>query len=312
MTTCVYIASPSFSGSTLLTMLLGGSPGVATVGEMKGGQEDLATYGCSCGALFIECPFWTKLTAELKRRGFVYDLSDRRTMPAFFMPGSNVGDRFMRCAYGSAGFERVRDAVLSVWPGCKERVAHVRRYTEAFIELVLQANGARVFVDSSKDPVRIKYLAGIPSLSLKVVHLIRDGRGVTNSAKKNMQFTAELAATEWRDTHLEIERVSRRYCPGHMMRLMYEELCAEPEAVLTRVLQFAGLPESYHLAAAAERELHVLGNRMRLKGALPIRLDESWTQQLSDGELEIFERVGGCLNARYGYRAGREALAAVS
>src|SRR5437016_1159251 len=99
-------------------MLLGGHPGVATVGEVKGGQEDLTTYRCSCGALFAHCPFWTQLIAALHRRGFVYDLSDRETMPAFRMPGSRVGDRFLRGAYGAPAFELLRNLVLRIWPGC--------------------------------------------------------------------------------------------------------------------------------------------------------------------------------------------------
>src|SRR5207302_7960282 len=132
MPTCVYIASPSFSGSTVLAMLLGRHPEIATIGEMKGGQEDLATYACSCGTRFIKCPFWASLIAALGERGFVYDLSDRRTMPAFRMPGSSVGDRFMRSSYRSAGFELLRDLVLHYWPGCSSRLQYLRRYNQTF------------------------------------------------------------------------------------------------------------------------------------------------------------------------------------
>lgn len=311
MTTCLYIASPSFSGSTLLTMLLGGHRQIATIGELKGGQEDMATYGCACGELFARCPFWQELIARLKDRGFVYDLSDRRTMPAFNMPDSFLGDKFIRCAFGSRHFEFVRDFMLAFWPGCKSRVEHVRRYTQAFIDVLFELTGGNVFVDSSKDPVRIKYLAAMPGLQLKVVHLVRDGRGVANSSRKNMRMTIEAAASEWSATQAEIERVTARFCPGRVLRVRYEDLCAEPERVVGRILEFIGVHGPYHINEAAEREQHVLGNRMRLRGVLPIKLDESWREQLSPDDLSAFERVAGRTNQMYGYGSDRGQLSGV-
>lgn len=304
MATCLYIASPSFSGSTLLTMLLGGHPRIATIGEMKGGQEDLTTYGCSCGALFAKCPFWTRLIEVLNERGFVYDLSDRRTMPAFRMPDSPVGDRLLRRVFGGRGCELMRDGGLRFWPGCSRRLDYLRRYTETFVDVVLQMYGASIFLDSSKDPVRIRHLAGIPSLEVSIIHLIRDGRGVVNSARKNLGLPAAQASVEWRETHLEIERLTRRLCAGRVLQVRYESLCANPDRVLATVLGFVGISESITAIEAAERELHVLGNSMRLKGLLPIRLDQSWRDEMSESDLAVFASIAGQVNATYGYGAG--------
>jgi hypothetical protein len=301
MTKCVYIASPSFSGSTLLAMLLGGHPQVATIGEMKGGQEDLSSYACSCGVLFAKCAFWTRLIGELAERGFVYDLSDRQTMPAFRMPGSPIADRFMGRAYGGPAFELLRSLVLRGWPSCSRRLEYLRRYNETFIDLVLRVHGASIFLDSSKDPVRIKYLAGIPSLQLYVLHLVRDGRGVANSTRKNLGLSIHDASIEWRDTHLEIDRVTRRFCHGRVLRLRYEDLCANPDGVLAAALDFVGASGLITAAEAVERELHVLGNRMRLKGVLPIRPDESWKHEMSAGDVAAFASTAGSLNTTYGY-----------
>jgi hypothetical protein len=301
MPTCLYIASPSFSGSTLLAMLLAGHPRIATIGEMKGGQEDLATYACSCGALFAKCPFWARLIGVLGERGFVYDLSDWRTMPAFRMPGFQVADRFMRRAYGNWAFELLRALVLRFWPGCSRHLEYLRRYNEAFIDLVLQFYGASIFLDSSKDAVRIKYLAEIRSLQLYVVHLVRDGRGVVNSTRKNLGMSAREASLEWRDTHLEIERVTKRFCDGRTLQVRYEDLCTNPDGVLASALAFIGASGSTTATEGANREMHVLGNRMRLTGVLPIRLDESWKREMSPGDLATFASIAGNLNARYGY-----------
>jgi hypothetical protein len=301
----VYIASPSFSGSTLLAMLVGGHPSIATIGELKGGQEDLNSYACSCGALFAKCSFWARLIAGLAERGFIYDLSDRQTMPAFRMPGSPIVDRLMRRAYGSPAFELLRSLFLRGWPRSSRRLEYLRRYNETFIDLVLNFHGASIFLDSSKDPVRIRYLAGIPSLQLSVVHLVRDGRGVVNSARKNLGMPAREASIEWRATHLEIEHVTERFCGGRVLPVRYEDLCTNPDGVLATVLAFMGATGSITAVEAVQREMHVLGNRMRLKGVLPIRLDESWKHEMSGDDLGTFASLAGSLNARYGYGVTR-------
>lgn len=305
MLTCVYIASPSFSGSTLLAMLLGGHPSVATIGEMKGVRQDLTSYACSCGALFVKCPFWLRLIDALKERGFVFDLSDDQSVPAFRMPGSAIGDRFMRMAYGRRAFETLRSLVLGSWPGYSRRLDYLRRYNETFMQLVVQFYGASLFLDSSKDPVRIRYLARIPSLQLYVVHLVRDGRGVVNSARKNLGMPAREASIEWRETHLEIERVTKQFCGRRVLRVRYEDLCADPDGVLATALEFITASGLITAAEAAQRELHVLGNRMRLKGVLPIRPDESWKDEMSGSDLDTFASLAGNLNARYGYGVAR-------
>src|SRR5262249_40026045 len=171
-------------------MLLARHLQIGTIGEMKGGQEDLAIYACSCGELFAKCPFWAHLISALEARGFVYDLADRRTMPAFRMPGSPIGDRLMRRGYGTRALELLRGFMLRTWSGCTQRLDYLRRYNEAFMDLLLQSNSSSIFLDSSKDPVRIKYLADIASLDLYILHLIRDGRGVVNSSQKNLRISA--------------------------------------------------------------------------------------------------------------------------
>ena len=301
MTTCLYIASPSYSGSTLLTMLLANHREIATIGEMKGGQEDLGTYRCSCGRLFADCPFWNALIATLKTRGFRFDLADRRTMPAFQVPFSRLANVLVRRPYSNPWFEASRDGVMALWPRLRRHLGYLSRYNEAFIEEVRRLSGGRIFVDSSKDPVRIKYLARIRSLDVRVVHLIRDGRAVVNSTLKNTQDSTEVAAVEWRDSHLEIEHVVRRCCGGRLLRVRYEDLCREPVNELRRILDFASLDEASRAPVVDGTQLHVLGNRMRLRGPQKIQLDESWRTELAAADRQIFERIGGALNRRYGY-----------
>jgi hypothetical protein len=267
---------------------------------MKGGQEDMASYRCSCGALFVECPFWQKLIAAMAGRGFRYDLADRRTMPAFRAPADPLADLVLRRPYSSWAYEAGRDLALAAWPALRRELRRLLAYNQAFIEEVLRLSGGRVFVDSSKDGVRIKYLARIPALEVRVVHLVRDGRAVVNSARKNARDAAEHAAREWRDQNLEIERVAERCCAGRLLRVRYEDVCREPARWAGRILEFGGLSGGVAAQGVDGSRLHVLGNRMRLKGPQRIRLDEGWRAELPREDLQAFERVAGALNRRYG------------
>jgi hypothetical protein len=288
-------------------MLLAAHPEVATIGEMKGGQEDMTSYRCSCGSLFVDCPFWRQLIGALERRGFRYDLGDRRTMPAFRAPSSPLADLVLRRPFGSRAYEAARDAATSAWPWLRRELGRLSSYNQAFIEEVLRLRGGRVFVDSSKDGVRIKYLARIPSLEVRVVQLVRDGRAVVNSARKNAKETAVVAAAEWRDQHLEIERVADRCCGGRLLRVRYEDVCAQPALWAQRILDFGGVEGEVRAESVDGSRLHVLGNRMRLKGPQTIRRDEGWRSELPEEDLLAFERVAGDLNRRYGNLDGRAA-----
>jgi hypothetical protein len=180
-------------------------------------------------------------------------------------------------------------------------VRRLSAYNLAFIEEVLRLLGGRVFVDSSKDGIRIKYLARIPGLDVRVLQLVRDGRAVVNSARKNAKEPAGRAAAEWRDQHLEIERVAARECGGRLLRVRYEDVCREPALWASRILEFAGIAGAKGASAVDGSRHHVLGNRMRLKGAQTIRMDEGWRAELPAADREVFEQVAGALNRRYGY-----------
>src|SRR5512143_3727059 len=77
-----YILAASHSGSTLLSLLLGSHPQVATIGEIRlspGPMGDLARYRCSCGALIQECGFWRQVREGMLRRGFAFDVGHAGT-----------------------------------------------------------------------------------------------------------------------------------------------------------------------------------------------------------------------------------------
>src|SRR5690242_11512504 len=75
-----YILATSYSGSTLLAMLLGSQRDATTVGEMRApAVGDPDAYLCSCGEHIKKCEFWAKVNAGMARRGIPdFDITQAR------------------------------------------------------------------------------------------------------------------------------------------------------------------------------------------------------------------------------------------
>ncbi|MEL6945942.1 MAG: hypothetical protein AAFO82_25075, partial [Bacteroidota bacterium] len=72
-TKLVYILASRYSGSTLLSFVLGTHPEIATIGELKKiHAKMIAQHGsakhCSCGKLFLECDFWLQILNNLQSK----------------------------------------------------------------------------------------------------------------------------------------------------------------------------------------------------------------------------------------------------
>lgn len=299
----VYITSASHSGSTLLTLLLARHPAVTTIGEtiavQSRGNGD--TGLCSCGELISECGFWKELERRLKQRRGVAQLSEYQT--DFRLPQHRWTDRLLRAEYHGRCLEMIRDTLLAASPAWRSHGPRLLANNEALIDEVVRLSGKPVFVDSSKEPHRLKFLLQIPSLRTRAIHLVRDGRGVMASYMRRAKWPPERAVDEWRRSILSEEHILRRLPADARIFLHYEDLCRDVESHVARLLQFMGLDPQAWVRDQQGLEHHILGNRMRMQKDWKIQLDEKWRETLTRRELEIFERIGGRLNRKYGYTA---------
>lgn len=299
----VYITSASFSGSTLLTFLLNTHPKIATIGEMKGDSMDVEKYRCSCGEPIGRCRFWQRLVARLRERGIPFDLSDVWTQSGFRIAGAPLANRIVRHRHRSWSLELCRDAFLALSPACRRAFGRIVRTNEVFVQAVTELTGRPIFVDASKDAIRLKYLCRIKSFRTKVIYMIRDGRGVMLSSMTHFGMSPELAAREWVSAQREISCTLKAFAPNSRMLLRYEDLCRDPKGVMASVFRFIGVAPEEAVNDFRALEHHILGNAMRLDNRSEIQLDVRWRNELGPAELDIFERIGGRWNRKLGYDA---------
>lgn len=307
-TTLLYILSPPYSGSTLLTYLLATRPEIGTIGERyqyfrKVFQKTHATgqaHQCSCGALFVNCPFWCSVKEQLEKR----------------LPSRILQRDFTRFYYSS--HDRLNWNVHKIWMHyalhgrverilfpLKRRFKEQRQANEVLIDIILGATGASIFLDSSKDFRHLVYLSTSKTLDVRVIHLIRDGRGQVLSKRKrfgpawNLSF--ERICQSWQEKIEQQRRVLAQW-GGPQMHVGYEALCADPTGVMADIYRFAGLaPETVRLDFRS-RQQHIMGNsEMRLSDAAEIRDRQAWRQELTSEQLATFEQVAGPFNRQLGY-----------
>jgi hypothetical protein len=301
----IYIMGAARSGSTVLAALLGSHPDVFCAGELSylpGNGWRGAEY-CSCGQPGNVCPFWNDARSKWHRLTAGGNLQCyERLIQRTELSGQSWRDLSKR-----------HDRDDPVW-------RPYARHTWAVFEAIRQASGKTTVVDSSKRRTRALALAMIPGIDLRVIHLVRDVRGVAWSMQKRLERDDSRGVPEqrpgrhaWRTTagwiqnHFECQRVLGRLVPGRFVRLRYEDIVTDPAGALAALAPVLGVDvtETARQLGAGEpiRMEHVIaGNRLRMAGRLRLKPDVEWQNALGPLDRWVCWAMAGWLLRRYGYR----------
>src|SRR5215469_3888584 len=310
----IYIAGSGRSGSTLLERVLGEIPGFVNVGELIDLYRRVADHGerCGCGQEFARCPFWSqvgeravggwqeqKLTATRDLQGKV---ARQRRMPRLLaMPLAGARFRADVGAYGAS-------------------------YAGLYGAIAAEA-GAACVVDASKWPVQALALAR-GGLDVRVIHLVRDVRGVAYSLGKRdvsrphaigegdvmTRLSPAEAAARW--VAVQSQAGLLRRCGLPVARMRYEDFVRRPRQAVEAALAGIGLAvPPAHLAHIGDGRVmlgtsHGLsGNPSRFRdGEITLRADETWRAGMSRRDRLVVMAIGLPLMLRYGIAtAGRTA-----
>jgi hypothetical protein len=233
----LFIGGYGRSGSTLLDRVLGETPGVQSLGEVRHlWREGLGeNRRCGCGMPFQDCPYWMAVL----RGAFGADGVEAGQMLAL----QQRVDRWWRIP-----------ALAAASPG-----EEARRYAGVVADLYHAAaaeSGARLLVDSSKDVSHGYVLRNVamchPDIDVRVVHLVRDPRAVAfswlrhkdnpGSGRPMDRWPAWRTAVEWDVINAGVAGLRRLGMP--YLRVGYDELITAPRATVERILEFGGAPDA--------------------------------------------------------------------
>jgi hypothetical protein len=305
MTKLAFIMAASHSGSTLLSMLLGSHPQATTIGD-TGGTEHRKDpdYRCSCGRKPQVCPFWQQVKDQMALRGFDLDVVDFETN--FNYPENRFIDRVLHAEHRGPILETIRDSVLSMSTGWRRQFKTITERIVILVETITKVTNSQILIDSSKNPHRLKFLLRIPELEVKIIHLVRDGRGVAHTYIHDNGWSVEKSAIEWRRGILAAEKLLARLDRNMWRQVRYEDLCSDPQAELQKLCVFLNLDPSRVNLDFRSAGLHVFGNKMRLSSEQAIHLDDKWRTELTDSQVSTIEHLARKQLTRYGYECAKK------
>jgi hypothetical protein len=302
----VFIGGCGRSGSTLLARMLGEVPGFFSAGELRFiWQRGLVENQlCGCGTPFRECSFWQAVGDDAFGG---WEKIDAEEMAAL----ERAVDRHRYLPFLVAP---------RVWPGYRKRLA---RYTDVLARLyagLARATGGAYIVDSTKDPPFAFLLRRVPGLDLRVVHLVRDSRGVAFSWTKRVRKPEEIETTTYLHTYHPVEMGLRWIVYNLCFHLLahlgvprlltrYEGLVVAPRAEIERVAAHLGEKVgaddlAFLDGGGVALGLHhtVSGNPMRFeRGTIPLRVDEEWKTRLKPVNRRLVSIFTFPLLLSYGY-----------
>ena len=305
----LFIAGLGRSGSTLLDRILGQVPGCCNIGEASQTWRNITrSVRCGCGERPQQCPFWT---AVIER---AFGSWDRFDAPGIFAMQRAVDrTRFLPLLMGP-----YQPAPFAA------RLAGYSEQLASFYRAVAAVSGASVIVDSGKHTSTAYLLRHVPGVDLRVVHLVRDPRGVAYSWSKDVRkspygdagqmdrLRPGATARGWLVHNLLLSGLPLAGIPSLLLR--YEDFVAAPLQGLRDLASFVGLPaESAKVPLVndsavdfAEPDHTLAGNPLRFHfGKVPIRADEAWRNELRPRDRRLVEILTAPLLLAYGYTHSR-------
>lgn len=303
-----YIGGMSRSGTTLLQRMLGELPDVVAIGESCNiwKQGIVANELCGCGEPFNACQFWREV-GDLAFGGWAKVDVERVVALRTSI------DR-------TKSLPRLAKRVRSGSPGAE--ISEYGRLYERLYYAVGEVSGADTVVDASKQATLAYSLRACKYFDLRVVHLIRDSRGVAYSWTKTTQrpgardqatkfmptVSPVRTAAQWGIRNLAFDVLGWLDTP--LLRLRYEQLIHEPRRTLQEIAQFSGLTlgeDAYSFVTDGHVSLPprhaITGNPMRvLRGNIRLQVDEAWRSSLPPRDKLAVSTLTGPQLKKYGYR----------
>ncbi len=296
----LYILGTGRCGSTLLEGILSRAPEFFACGELMFLWDGRlrANDLCGCGVGLRDCSFWSKVVGPSPDDAGMLDFHSMRRTIYRNWPNLFFG----------------RQRALS--EGETLLAKHARRVARLY-ERIQAVSGASIIIDSSKASFYGCFLASIPSLDVRFVHLVRDPRGVAHSwTRKRLRpevASGDAYSRQWPYFHSAFRWLTHNLCAEgfgiwtrEYLRVRYEDMVRSPQRTLEGILA--------HVDAAG-RELvdpgftvtmpvnhTVAGNPVRFRtGTMTLRIDDEWKKCVGLGHQIGIAAITLPLLLPYGY-----------
>jgi len=296
------VVGTSYTGSTLLALLVNAHPEVLSLGELNGAMSRVLwpAYRCSCGAPLGDCDFWRRVSEAMHRRGF--DFGARQWNTSFTLGTHALTRHILVRSLGADSLDRARARLLARSETSGGRLREIGLRNAALVESVTECAGKPILVYTSKDPMRVRFLTGFSGLVPQVIHLVRHPLGFVSSDLRHSQATVDASVRGWVRRQRQVLRLRRAFPEDRWLTVRYEDMCIRTEQEVARMLDFLGAttPDAW-IDALMGHEHHVLGNEMRMRWPAGVQMDLSWRTRLSGADVRLVLARTELLRRGFGY-----------
>lgn len=311
--TILFILSSGHSGSTILDLALGTHKDCFSLGEISEIQTEIdCDTHCVCGDTISTCDFWTRVKATLFKK---YHINIKTGGDFCIKPQAKSKQTIInkiKTSLKITGISKIKDSWII-------NADHI-------YNAIFQVSNSPILIDSSKNLIRALLInKTLKNYDIKFLHLVRDVRGVAHSynkksfsvrlpgeEKKEVQRTKDIfpiadACGMWNRYNGRITLMLKTLVnKKNAKRVMYENLCANPDETLKDIVEWLGLEYTDSLKKFSSAEHHnVGGNTSRFNSAEIKSVDEKWRNLLDKNDINKCMKKARWLNWYYGYRSGK-------
>ena len=223
----IYIGGAEHNGSTFLGASLGNHDLVTCVGELSELPREgwITDSACACGLRISECAFWATVRQTWEK---------------------NVNDQVNSLTSLENAFDRNRrfpHLIVNKYRKSGEFSKYCY-YTYELFHAIRQVSGNSVIVDTSKRFSRALALSLVEGIDLKLIHLVRDARGVVHSWTKPYRSRRRGlldASIRWNLTNGAFDLIRRFLGDERVLVVRFEDLITEPTKALSQIGDFTNL-----------------------------------------------------------------------
>jgi len=299
----IYIAGYGRSGSTLLERILNCNKRVFALGEVSNllcliNDKDSL---CSCGRYIYQCEFWSNVIRDIKN----YDITKLERLQSNFQSVNGyIKYKFIKSYNKDNLYKKFLVQLFNI---IMENVPEEVEY----------------IVDSSKTArtsfFRPIALSKIASLNVKMIHLVRDGRGcmwsnikgsnrrMEKGLEPHIPFAAFRTVISWLFANIaahifQITHPAEDYC-----RIKYEDFVEYPAGTLSKLGKFLSINfdqqiELLNKGGSISIGHQLSGNRLRSQKRITLQIDVEWKKRLKLYHKLLFWILDWPLALWYGYR----------
>jgi Sulfotransferase family len=226
-----------------------------------------------------------------------------------------------RTRSGRAGFDHL-ELPAETARRLAERADTYAQFVTLLFDEVAATRGKVLAGDKTPDYSRHVTLLHELFPEARFVDIVRDGRDVALSmlrwAKTGPRGPVRThvwdenpvaACALWWSDMVRLPAKAGARAPGHYLRIRYEDLIAQPEAVLRQVTDFLGLPFAAEMLRYHQGKPQVRrpGETSNLPPTAGLR---DWRTQMEAADVEVFESLAGDLLEELGYTRALTAIGA--